>query len=195
MGARRTKPPLGSGSLFRWNLYQFWDPDLNKLSMQFKVVLWIQFFMVFVKFEQSSSEAVSGSNIFLFRIRQKVLDLCRSGSDWLFRLVARQAPLNFSRINHNITGNPVSKHDIFFFNCKVFFNWYRFISCDEEEGEMFSNSYLTDLKDGRCDITAGDESRMSELSRQVDLTRLRLWNRRSLERGGGERDMVRRRHL
>ena len=26
-------------------------------------------------------------------------------------------------------------------------------SCDEEDGEMFSNSYLTDLKDGRCDVT------------------------------------------
>jgi hypothetical protein len=39
------------------------------------------------------------------------------------------------------------------------------VSCDEEEGELFSNSYLTDLKDGRCDITVGDDSRMSELSR------------------------------
>ena len=42
-------------------------------------------------------------------------------------------------------------------------------SCDEEDGEMFSNSYLTDLKDGRCDITGNDDSRMSELSRRNTL--------------------------
>jgi len=35
---------------------------------------------------------------------------------------------------------------------------------------MFSNSYLTDMKDGRCDVTVGDDSRMSELSRYKVLT-------------------------
>jgi len=39
--------------------------------------------------------------------------------------------------------------------------------CDEEAGEMFSSSYLTDLKDGVCDIT--DNSRMSELARRNSL--------------------------
>ena len=27
-----------------------------------------------------------------------------------------------------------------------------FFSCDEEAGEMFSNSYLADLKSGECDV-------------------------------------------
>jgi len=39
--------------------------------------------------------------------------------------------------------------------------------CDEEAGEMFSSSYLTDLKDGLCDVT--DNSRMSELARRNSL--------------------------
>jgi len=39
--------------------------------------------------------------------------------------------------------------------------------CDEEAGEMFSSSYLTDLKDGVCDVT--DNSRMSELARRNSL--------------------------
>ena len=41
-------------------------------------------------------------------------------------------------------------------------------NCEEEAGEMFSNSYLTDLKEGICDVNA-DESRMSELSRRNTL--------------------------
>ena len=41
-------------------------------------------------------------------------------------------------------------------------------SCEEEAGELFSSSYLTDLKDGRCDVTS-DDSRMSELSRRNTL--------------------------
>ena len=41
-------------------------------------------------------------------------------------------------------------------------------NCEEEAGEMFSNSYLTDLTEGRCDVNA-DDSRMSELSRRNTL--------------------------
>ena len=38
-------------------------------------------------------------------------------------------------------------------------------SCDEEAGELFSSSYLTDLKEGNCNITSVSD-RMSELSRR-----------------------------
>ena len=38
-----------------------------------------------------------------------------------------------------------------------------FFQADDEDGEMFSNSYLTDLKDGRCNA---DPSRLSELARR-----------------------------
>jgi len=41
-------------------------------------------------------------------------------------------------------------------------------NCDEEAGEMFSNSYLTDLKEGLCDLT-DSSSRMSELARRNTL--------------------------
>ena len=43
--------------------------------------------------------------------------------------------------------------------------------CDEEEGEMFSSSYLTDMKEGRCETLdpLDDSSRMSELSRRNTL--------------------------
>ena len=42
-----------------------------------------------------------------------------------------------------------------------------FFNCDEEDGEMFSNSYLMDLKNGECDLDSS--SRMSELSRRNTL--------------------------
>ena len=42
-----------------------------------------------------------------------------------------------------------------------------FFNCDEEDGEMFSNSYLLDLKAGECDLDSS--SRMSELSRRNTL--------------------------
>ena len=42
-----------------------------------------------------------------------------------------------------------------------------FFSCDEEAGEMFSNSYLMDLKAGACDLD--DTGRMSELARRNTL--------------------------
>eukprot|EP00090_Calanus_glacialis_P017554 TRINITY_DN27292_c0_g1_i1.p1 TRINITY_DN27292_c0_g1~~TRINITY_DN27292_c0_g1_i1.p1 ORF type:complete len:2374 (+),score=944.93 TRINITY_DN27292_c0_g1_i1:864-7124(+) len=41
--------------------------------------------------------------------------------------------------------------------------------CDEEAGEMFSSSYLTDLKEGLCDLTDHSDSRMSELARRNTL--------------------------
>ena len=41
--------------------------------------------------------------------------------------------------------------------------------CDEEAGEMFSSSYLTDLKEGLCDLTDNADSRMSELARRNTL--------------------------
>merc|ERR1719318_2040119 len=41
--------------------------------------------------------------------------------------------------------------------------------CDEEAGEMFSSSYLTDLKEGLCDLTDHTDSRMSELARRNTL--------------------------
>jgi predicted nucleic acid-binding Zn-ribbon protein len=37
---------------------------------------------------------------------------------------------------------------------------------DDEAGEMFSNSYLSDLKEGRCSLAGNDHSRISELSRR-----------------------------
>merc|ERR550532_326051 len=42
-----------------------------------------------------------------------------------------------------------------------------FFNCDEEDGEMFSNSYLMDLKSGECDLDSS--SRMSELARRNTL--------------------------
>ena len=42
-----------------------------------------------------------------------------------------------------------------------------FFSCDEEAGEMFSNSYLMDLKEGACEVDSSD--RMSELARRNTL--------------------------
>ena len=42
-----------------------------------------------------------------------------------------------------------------------------FFNCDEEDGEMFSNSYLMDLKAGECDLDSS--SRMSELARRNTL--------------------------
>ena len=42
-----------------------------------------------------------------------------------------------------------------------------FFSCDEEAGEMFSNSYLMDLKSGSCDVDSSD--RISELARRNTL--------------------------
>eukprot|EP00092_Neocalanus_flemingeri_P107522 GFUD01138002.1.p1 GENE.GFUD01138002.1~~GFUD01138002.1.p1 ORF type:complete len:449 (-),score=155.58 GFUD01138002.1:60-1406(-) len=41
--------------------------------------------------------------------------------------------------------------------------------CDEEDGEMFSSCYLTDLKEGLCDVELDSSSRMSELARRNTL--------------------------
>ena len=38
-------------------------------------------------------------------------------------------------------------------------------NCDEEDGEVFSNSYLADVKDGRCELD-NSSARMSELARR-----------------------------
>jgi len=38
-------------------------------------------------------------------------------------------------------------------------------NCDEEDGEVFSNSYLADVKDGRCELDSSG-ARMSELARR-----------------------------
>merc|ERR1719402_458186 len=44
-------------------------------------------------------------------------------------------------------------------------------NCDEEEGEVFSSSYLTDMKEGRCETLdpLDDSARMSELSKRNTL--------------------------
>lgn len=42
----------------------------------------------------------------------------------------------------------------------------------EDEGDLFNNKYLTDLKEGRCTLTSDREStfsRMSELARRNSL--------------------------
>ena len=45
-----------------------------------------------------------------------------------------------------------------------------FFQTDDEDGEMFSSSYLSDLKDGRCNVAgqfhSQDPSRLSELARR-----------------------------